>query len=116
MPQFFVQPLSCNILTWQVEDLHSITPNHFLEVSGAVIHPLSYQQVNFYTTELSYPLFNLFQFLCHAAHSYRNLNSGQRLHYPLFSNSHVIALGTHMSAPFNGYFLNTRAVLWSQKS
>ncbi|KAL4582445.1 hypothetical protein LXL04_006994 [Taraxacum kok-saghyz] len=27
-----------------VEDLHSITPNHFLEVSGAVIHPLSYQQ------------------------------------------------------------------------
>nr|XP_034570694.1 protease Do-like 7 isoform X1 [Setaria viridis] len=32
--------------TWalQVEDLHSITPNHFLEVSGAVIHPLSYQQ------------------------------------------------------------------------
>ncbi|KAL6908133.1 hypothetical protein ACP4OV_002303 [Aristida adscensionis] len=29
----------------EVEDLHSITPNHFLEVSGAVIHPLSYQQV-----------------------------------------------------------------------
>ena len=28
----------------EVEDLHSITPNHFLEVSGAVIHPLSYQQ------------------------------------------------------------------------
>ncbi|WVZ73972.1 hypothetical protein U9M48_022215 [Paspalum notatum var. saurae] len=28
----------------QVEDLHSVTPNHFLEVSGAVIHPLSYQQ------------------------------------------------------------------------
>ncbi|XP_065849840.1 protease Do-like 7 isoform X4 [Euphorbia lathyris] len=27
-----------------VEDLHSITPYHFLEVSGAVIHPLSYQQ------------------------------------------------------------------------
>ncbi|XP_076917849.1 protease Do-like 7 isoform X2 [Bidens hawaiensis] len=27
-----------------VQDLHSITPNHFLEVSGAVIHPLSYQQ------------------------------------------------------------------------
>ncbi|KAF5791475.1 putative htrA2 peptidase [Helianthus annuus] len=27
-----------------VEDLHSITPNYFLEVSGAVIHPLSYQQ------------------------------------------------------------------------
>ncbi|KAM0032402.1 putative PDZ domain, peptidase S1C, peptidase S1, PA clan, PDZ superfamily [Helianthus debilis subsp. tardiflorus] len=27
-----------------VEDLHFITPNYFLEVSGAVIHPLSYQQ------------------------------------------------------------------------
>ncbi|WCJ25254.1 Pro-apoptotic serine protease nma111 [Euphorbia peplus] len=27
-----------------VQDLHSITPCHFLEVSGAVIHPLSYQQ------------------------------------------------------------------------
>ncbi|KAL8231156.1 hypothetical protein R6Q57_000934 [Mikania cordata] len=27
-----------------VEDLHSITPNYYLEVSGAVIHPLSYQQ------------------------------------------------------------------------
>ncbi|KAK4772827.1 hypothetical protein SAY87_027846 [Trapa incisa] len=27
-----------------VQDLHSITPDHFLEVSGAVIHPLSYQQ------------------------------------------------------------------------
>ncbi|AQK74163.1 Protease Do-like 7 [Zea mays] len=34
-------PLTVNL---QVEDLHSITPNHFLEVSGAVIHPLSYQQ------------------------------------------------------------------------
>ncbi|KAM0910981.1 hypothetical protein ACQ4PT_013843 [Festuca glaucescens] len=32
------------ILKLEVEDLHSITPNHFLEVSGAVIHPLSYQQ------------------------------------------------------------------------
>jgi len=29
----------------QVQDLHSITPDYFLEVSGAVIHPLSYQQV-----------------------------------------------------------------------
>ncbi|KAI3726423.1 hypothetical protein L1987_66220 [Smallanthus sonchifolius] len=27
-----------------VEDLHCITPNYFLEVSGAIIHPLSYQQ------------------------------------------------------------------------
>ncbi|PON77426.1 Peptidase S1C [Parasponia andersonii] len=27
-----------------VQDLHSITPDYFLEVSGAVIHPLSYQQ------------------------------------------------------------------------
>ncbi|KAG4975124.1 hypothetical protein JHK87_031945 [Glycine soja] len=28
----------------EVQDLHSITPDYFLEVSGAVIHPLSYQQ------------------------------------------------------------------------
>ncbi|XP_016570153.1 protease Do-like 7 isoform X5 [Capsicum annuum] len=34
-------PLTVNLL---VQDLHSITPDHFLEVSGAVIHPLSYQQ------------------------------------------------------------------------
>ncbi|KAI3726424.1 hypothetical protein L1987_66221 [Smallanthus sonchifolius] len=27
-----------------VEDLHTITPNYFLEVSSAVMHPLSYQQ------------------------------------------------------------------------
>lgn len=32
-------------LTHQVQDLHSITPDYFLEVSGAVIHSLSYQQV-----------------------------------------------------------------------
>ncbi|KAJ4788602.1 Pro-apoptotic serine protease NMA111 [Rhynchospora pubera] len=28
----------------KVQDLHSITPNSFLEISGAVIHSLSYQQ------------------------------------------------------------------------
>ncbi|KAF5747459.1 DegP protease 7 isoform 1 [Tripterygium wilfordii] len=27
-----------------VQNLHSVTPDYFLEVSGAVIHPLSYQQ------------------------------------------------------------------------
>ncbi|KAI3451823.1 hypothetical protein Pfo_008488 [Paulownia fortunei] len=27
-----------------VQDLHLVTPDHFLEVGGAVIHPLSYQQ------------------------------------------------------------------------
>ncbi|KAF2555761.1 hypothetical protein F2Q68_00018388 [Brassica cretica] len=37
------QPLTVNV---SVQDLHSITPDHFLEVSGAIIHPLSYQQVN----------------------------------------------------------------------
>ncbi|PNY07685.1 protease Do-like 7-like protein [Trifolium pratense] len=35
---------SSKSLTILVQDLHSITPNYFLEVSGAVIHPLSYQQ------------------------------------------------------------------------
>ncbi|MCD7470174.1 serine protease, partial [Datura stramonium] len=48
-----------------VQDLHSITPDHFLEVSGAVIHPLSYQQArNFrfncglvYVAEPGYMLF-----------------------------------------------------------
>ncbi|XP_058087702.1 protease Do-like 7 isoform X2 [Magnolia sinica] len=47
-----------------VQDLHCITPNYFLEVSGAVIHPLSYQQArNFrfncgqvYVTEPGYML------------------------------------------------------------
>ncbi|KAL5574026.1 hypothetical protein UlMin_023623 [Ulmus minor] len=48
-----------------VQDLHSITPDYFLEISGAVIHPLSYQQArNFrfncglvYVTEPGYMLF-----------------------------------------------------------
>ncbi|KAI3747800.1 hypothetical protein L6452_10459 [Arctium lappa] len=48
-----------------VQDLHSITPHYFLEVSGAVIHPLSYQQArNFrfqcglvYVSEPGYMLF-----------------------------------------------------------
>ncbi|WJX32217.1 Protease Do-like 7 [Trifolium repens] len=35
---------SSKSLTILVQDLHSITPNYFLEVSGAVIHPLSYMQ------------------------------------------------------------------------
>ncbi|KAG4995282.1 hypothetical protein JHK82_032011 [Glycine max] len=49
----------------EVQDLHSITPDYFLEVSGAVIHPLSYQQArNFrfhcglvYVAEPGYMLF-----------------------------------------------------------
>lgn len=55
-------PLTFNLM---VQDLHSITPDHFLEVSGAVIHPLSYQQArNFrfqcglvYVAEPGYMLF-----------------------------------------------------------
>nr|XP_009790760.1 PREDICTED: protease Do-like 7 isoform X4 [Nicotiana sylvestris] len=55
-------PLTVDLL---VQDLHSITPDHFLEVSGAVIHPLSYQQArNFrfncglvYVAEPGYMLF-----------------------------------------------------------
>ncbi|XP_022727839.1 protease Do-like 7 isoform X3 [Durio zibethinus] len=55
-------PLSVQLV---VQDLHSITPAHFLEVSGAVIHPLSYQQArNFrfqcglvYVSEPGYMLF-----------------------------------------------------------
>ncbi|XP_004300013.1 PREDICTED: protease Do-like 7 isoform X2 [Fragaria vesca subsp. vesca] len=55
-------PLTVNLL---VQDLHLITPNYFLEVSGAVIHPLSYQQArNFrfqcglvYVAEPGYMLF-----------------------------------------------------------
>ncbi|RID81233.1 hypothetical protein BRARA_A03830 [Brassica rapa] len=35
------QPITVSV---SVQDLHSITPDHFLEVSGAVIHQLSYQQ------------------------------------------------------------------------
>lgn len=49
----------------EVQDLHLVTPDHFLEVSGAVIHPLSYQQArNFrfncglvYVAEPGYMLF-----------------------------------------------------------
>ncbi|XP_047970250.1 protease Do-like 7 isoform X1 [Salvia hispanica] len=48
-----------------VQDLHSVTPDYFLEVSGAIIHPLSYQQArNFrfqcglvYVAEQGYMLF-----------------------------------------------------------
>ncbi|XAR71408.1 HtrA2 peptidase [Bertholletia excelsa] len=36
------KPLSIELM---VQDLHLVTPDYFLEVSGAVIHPLSYQQV-----------------------------------------------------------------------
>lgn len=39
--------MSCACSCHQVQDLHSITPDYFLEVSGAVIHPLSYQQVGY---------------------------------------------------------------------
>lgn len=54
--------LSVNL---EVQDLHSITPDYFLEVSGAVIQPLSYQQArNFrfhcglvYVTEPGYMLY-----------------------------------------------------------
>ncbi|ONI17440.1 hypothetical protein PRUPE_3G159400 [Prunus persica] len=56
------KPLTVDLV---VQDLHSITPNYFLEVSGAVIHPLSYQQArNFrfhcglvYVSEPGYMLF-----------------------------------------------------------
>ncbi|XP_075494196.1 LOW QUALITY PROTEIN: protease Do-like 7 [Primulina tabacum] len=56
------KPLTMNLT---VQDLHSITPDYFLEVSGAVIHPLSYQQArNFrfqcglvYVAEQGYMLF-----------------------------------------------------------
>lgn len=38
----------------QVQDLHSITPDYFLEVSGAVIHSLSYQQVGWACSSISH--------------------------------------------------------------
>ncbi|GMP27474.1 hypothetical protein CsSME_00003449 [Camellia sinensis var. sinensis] len=55
-------PLTVDLV---VQDLHLITPDYFLEVSGAVIHPLSYQQArNFrfhcglvYVSEPGYMLF-----------------------------------------------------------
>ncbi|KAH7850696.1 hypothetical protein Vadar_001677 [Vaccinium darrowii] len=34
-------PLTVDLL---VQDLHSVTPDYVLDVSGAVMHPLSYQQ------------------------------------------------------------------------
>ncbi|KAL2522388.1 Protease Do-like 7 [Forsythia ovata] len=56
------KPMTVELL---VQDLHLITPDYFLEVSGAVIHPLSYQQArNFrfhcglvYVAEQGYMLF-----------------------------------------------------------
>ena len=33
----------CKTVTINVQDLHSITPNRFVEIGSAVIHPLSYQ-------------------------------------------------------------------------
>ncbi|XP_021604156.1 protease Do-like 7 [Manihot esculenta] len=56
---------TCLTVNLVVQDLHSITPDYFLEVSGAVIHPLSYQQArNFrfhcglvYVSEPGYMLF-----------------------------------------------------------
>ncbi|KAI3462600.1 hypothetical protein Pfo_019263 [Paulownia fortunei] len=56
------KPLTVDLM---VQDLHSVTPDYFLEVSGAVIHPLSYQQArNFrfqcglvYVSEPGYMLF-----------------------------------------------------------
>jgi hypothetical protein len=62
--------INLNTLVCQVEDLHSITPNHFLEVSGAVIHPLSYQQVKFHNMELNFHIY-----------------CGQGKLFPLFWNS-----------------------------
>ncbi|XP_048495414.1 protease Do-like 7 isoform X2 [Beta vulgaris subsp. vulgaris] len=55
-------PMTVNLM---VQDLHSVTPDHFLELSGGVIHPLSYQQArNFrftcglvYVAEPGYMLF-----------------------------------------------------------
>lgn len=46
LPKLILLPINKIVsCLFQVQDLHSITPNYFLEVSGAVIHPLSYQQV-----------------------------------------------------------------------
>ena len=33
-----------NVMAMQVQDLHTVTPASFLEVSGSIFHSLSYQQ------------------------------------------------------------------------
>jgi len=52
----------------QVQDLHSITPDRFLEVSGAVIHRLSYQQVGWVYSSINH-LFISVSIVCEATKS-----------------------------------------------